>query len=82
MIGISALPAPVEEIKLDSTLGDVIKDLVGRAIRATSKLEEFFHRGEVEVGHAPGANFTGGAEFFEGFNRFLERESLDCQWSR
>src|ERR1700690_2332944 len=52
----AALPAPGQEIALDTAIAEVVADLIGGAAIAVRNTEEVFHVADAEVRYAPGAN--------------------------
>ena len=61
-----------EEVELDAAVLGVVEDLVGGAEVAVGAGVEVFHEADVEVGDAPGADFAGVEELFEGGDGFGE----------
>ena len=61
-----AMPlAPGQQVTLDPSIADAVRDLVGRAAVAVWHTEELFHVEDREVGHAPSANLPLRAQAFE-----------------
>src|SRR3569833_3024223 len=58
--------APWQNVTLDVSAVETVRDLVGRTAIAIWNFEQVFHLVPVEVGNAPGANLPGRAELFEG----------------
>ena len=49
--------APRQNIALNVTAVETVRDLIGGAALAVWNAEEIFHLADVEIGYAPGANF-------------------------
>ena len=56
---------PGHEIIFDAAAGQIVEHLIGGAVFPAGQGGEFPHRVGVEIRHAPGADFTGGAQFLE-----------------
>src|ERR1700739_4043287 len=59
------LLAPWQQITLDVTVVETVRDLIGRTPRAVWNAEQIFHLAGVEVGYAPGANLSRRAQWLE-----------------
>jgi hypothetical protein len=50
--------APWQQVLLNASIADVVKDLIGRAAIAVWSAKESLHITDVEVGHAPSTNLA------------------------
>ena len=54
-------------------MSQVVKDLIGGAVRRAFEREQFFHVSDVEIAYAPTANFSALYELLESFHGVVQR---------
>ena len=52
------LRAPWQNVTLNATVVETVRDLIGRAAMAVWNTEQIFHLAHVEVGYTPSANLS------------------------
>src|SRR3984893_2341101 len=70
------LPAPGRQLKFDSAVLQIVKHLIGRAVRSIFYGEEFLHVLQVEIGNSPALDLPGRTHLLERFHGFSERRCL------